>query len=158
MFTYIITFLNKEDLSGIFAAIIFWPFLRYFVPVLAESELGNDRRLIDVRWLLFNPRLLSVHSMSFPAPLVGVPRLLLLLRIYHVHSLDEWRQTVLFPQLLAHGVPGTVQVPVVDSFRLDMILWVLFTLDPIEFSALFNHKVPHDVDLLTPFARRNKCF
>ena len=156
MFTYIIALLDKEDLSGIFTPIVFWPLLRNPLSVLTESELGDDRGFIDVGWLLFDPRLLSVHSVSFPASLVGVPSLLLLLGVNHVHSLHERRQTVLLPELFPHGVLGAVEVPIVDSFRLDMILWVLFTLNPVELSTLLNHEVLHNVDLLAPFTGRVK--
>ena len=156
MFTYIIAFLDKEDLSGIFTAIVFWALLRNLMSVLTESELGDDRGFIHVGWLLFDPRLLSVHSVSFPASLVGVPSLLLLLGVNHVHSLHERRQTVLLPELFPHGVLGAVEVPIVDSFRLDMILWVLFALNPVELSTLLYHEVLHDIDLLAPFAGRFK--
>ena len=151
MLTYIIAFLYKEDLSGIFTASVFLTSFRDLVSILTESELGDNRRFIDIGWLLFDPGLFPVHSMSFPAPLVGVPCLLLLFGVNHVHSLDERRQSIFFPEFFSQSVLGAVEVPVVNSFRLDMILWVFFTLYPVELSTLLDHKVLHDINLLASF-------
>jgi hypothetical protein len=152
MLTYFITFLHKEYLPSILTYMVI--ILCNLLFVLTESELWNNRGLIDIGWLFLDPGLLSVHAMSLPAPLVGVPRLLLLLRVYHVHGLHERGQTVLFPQFFALGVLGAVEVPIIDSFRFDVILWVLLTLYPVELTTLVDHKVLHDINLLAPFARR----
>lgn len=82
--TYVLAFLYVEDLPILVVAQV--PFL---VPVLAEAELGDDRRFICVGWLLLNPCLLTVDSVSFPSSFVGVPRFLLLLRVDHVQGLEK---------------------------------------------------------------------
>lgn len=97
--TYVLAFLNVKDLPILIVANV-----PLFVPVLAETELGDDRGFICIWWLLLHPCLLTVDSMSFSSSFVGVPRFLLLLCIYHVQRLEKQWQSVLGPELLSHVV------------------------------------------------------